>query len=152
MKEEVITKKVYVADDGKEFIDKEECEKYEEKMADLKKHMKYYCVRHCPDLTETGYFQYITFVAVYSTHYEHQSIVEEWCVKTKKWSILGPSVMGYGFQRHFAISESNEEEFISFKKGQKVYSCYMEDQILLSPKKIEGYTEPFDYMNEWGFK
>lgn len=156
MKEETVTKTVFIADDGKEFIDKTECEEYEKKVADLKKHMKYFKVMASPDLTETGYLQCAYFVAVYSRQYCHADIVENWCVKEMHWPILGESVQGYGFQRHFSVSESTEREYFAHKDGdclgQFTRIPYMKGRYLLSPKEIDGYPEPFDYMKAWKFK
>ena len=140
MREE--TKKVFVADDGKVFVDKAECEKYES----FKKDIKYFKVMANPDLTETGCMQNTYCVAVYSKHFCHRHIVENWCVQEMHWPILGVSVMGYGFQEHFTILPSTEKEYF-LPNGN-----YMEGSYLLSPIAFDGYPEPFDYMTAWGFK
>lgn len=57
-------RKVYIASDGKEFLDKEEAKKYEEYM----KGFRYYIVRAEPELTERGTLQKTFYVAVKPHH------------------------------------------------------------------------------------
>jgi len=145
---------VYKSNDGKEFLNKEECEKYEKLLTNI----KYFVVKSNPDLTETGLMQYSSVVAVYSGHYCHEAIVENWCVKEKGFSILMPSVQGYDFQRGFEIYEDKLNQWGRFKKGEKVnpnsgYTIPIYDEkIFLSPIEIEGFPKPFNYMEKWGFK
>lgn len=156
MKEEVVTTTVYIAEDGKRFTEKNDCEKYEKEVLALKKNVKYFRVYHNPDLTEKGTLDSIMLVAVYCTNLCHADIVENWCVKNRNLPILGESVQGYGFQRHFDVSESTEEEFMSFEKDKSIDKVwrtpYMTEQHFLSPVKVEGYPEPFNYMEAWRFK
>ena len=51
MKEEVMNVKVFIADDGKKFLDEDECKRYD----NIIKNIRYFLVKHTPDLTETGW-------------------------------------------------------------------------------------------------
>lgn len=66
METKKVTKIVYIANDGKEFLTEEECEKHETFVKKILSRIKYFCVRCHPDLTETGYFQHKIYVAVFS--------------------------------------------------------------------------------------
>ena len=153
MKEEVVTTTVYIAEDGKRFAEKNDCEKYEKEVLVLKKHVQYFKVLCSPDLTETGCMQGAFLVAVYCRNLCHRDVVENWCVKQKGMAILGEGVQGYGFQRHFNIVASTEDEFLSFKEGKKMDGrIYMDGQVFLSPVEVAGYPKPFNYMEAWNFK
>ena len=153
MKEEVVTTTVYIAEDGKRFTEKSDCEKYEKEVLALKKNIKYFKVLCNPDLTETGCMQGALLVAVYCRNLCHRDVVENWCVKQKGMEILGEGVQGYGFQRHFVIANSSEKEYLSFKEGNKMDSrIYMNEQLFLSPVEVAGYPKPFNYMEAWNFK
>ena len=56
METKEVTKTVYIADDGKEFLTKEDCEKHEKFVKEILSRIKYFCIRCHPDLTETGSF------------------------------------------------------------------------------------------------
>ena len=153
MKEEVVTTTVYIAEDGKRFTEKNDCEKYEKEVLALKKSVGYFKVLHNPDLTETGCMQGAFLVAVYCNNLCHRDVVENWCVNQKGMKILGEGVQGYGFQRHFVIVASSEKEYLSFTEGKKMDSrIYMTGQVFLSPVEIAGYPKPFNYMEAWKFK
>lgn len=77
MKEEIMNVKVFIADDGKKFLDEDECKRYDK----IIKNIRYFLVKHTPDLTETGLFKEISVVAVYSENGYHREIVERWCVE-----------------------------------------------------------------------
>lgn len=144
MKTKEVTKTVYIADDGKEFLTKEDCEKYEKFVKEILSRIEYFCIRCNPDLTETGYFQHKIYVAVWSNHSFHYEIAFEWALR-KFGHLLGESVQGYGFQPHFSVSEVSKEEY---EKCLKLG----DEKIFLSPKSVEGFPENFDYYKEWGFR
>lgn len=155
MKTEIRKTVVYLAEDGKEFLSENECKKYEKTVLEDKKNIRYFCVRYCPDLTETGLFQKQMFVAVLS-RYHHREIVENWCVNEKNLEIIGESVQGCGFQPHFEIVKCTEEEYFRSKIGRitgESFKVYDQGQYFLSPKKVEGFPEDnFNYIENWGLK
>ena len=61
MEEKTIQKTVYLAKDGKEFLNKEECRKYEEEFLDK---VSYFAISYNFDLTEGRGFQSLVYVAV----------------------------------------------------------------------------------------
>lgn len=144
MKEE--NRKVYVAEDGKEFLDKKECESYEKKVGNI----KYFRVAHSPDLTETGSFVNRTYVAVYSNCYHHKDVVINYFLQ--KFGYLCTSVMGYGFQTAFDVYPCTKEDFIKAESNKWGGRPTQTTKMLLSPIDIEGFEERFDYYKEWGFK
>lgn len=111
METKKITKTVYIANDGKEFLTKEDCEKHETFVERILSRIKYFCIRCHPDLTETGNFQHKIYVAVFSKNgIFSKEIAFQWALK-KFGTYLGESVMGYGFQPHFNVSEVSKEEY-----------------------------------------
>lgn len=151
METKEITKTVYIANDGKEFLTKEDCEKYEKFVENTLSCIKYFCIRCHPDLTETGYFQHKIYVAVLSNNYLHREIAFEWALRNFK-SYLGVSVQGYGFQPHFSVSEVSKEECEKCPPTEWGGYKFQSDNVFLSPKAVEGFPENIDYMKEWGFK
>lgn len=151
MEEREIKRKIYVAEDGKEFLTKEECEKHEKFAREVLSKIAYFTVFCQPDLTETGTFQHKIYVAVLSDHYQQKAIATEWCIR--KFGYLGESVQGYGFQPHFALNDSNEEEYKECAPLKWAgWSNHESERIFLSPKAVDGFPENIDYMKEWGFK
>ena len=72
MKEKQTT--TYMADDGKEFISKKECEVYEKKLAS----MQLWSVTHSPDCCEGRGYHGRTYIRTESAH---QNEVEDFCYK-----------------------------------------------------------------------
>lgn len=144
MEEKEITKTIYIANDGKEFLAKEDCKKYEDLIEKVLSRIEYFCIRCNPDLTETGYFQNKIYVAVFSKHGYNRDIAIEWAIRKFK-CYLGFGVQGYGFQPHFNVSEISKKEYEGcLKLGY--------DKEFLSPVPVEGFPENINYMKEWGFK
>lgn len=151
METKEITKTIYTANDGKEFLTKEDCEKHERFVEEILSRIKYFCIRCNPDLTETGNFSHKIYVAVFSKHYLYKDIAFQWALK-KFGTYLGESVMGYGFQPHFNVSEVSKEEYENYPPTEWGGSKLESEKIFLSPKSVEGFPENIDYMEEWGFK
>lgn len=151
METKEITKTIYIANDGKEFLTKEDCEKHERFVEEILSRIKYFCIRCNPDLTETGNFSHKIYVAVFSKHYLYKDIAFQWALK-KFGTYLGESVMGYGFQPHFNVSEVSKEEYEECPATVWGGTPLKSEKIFLSPKSVEGFPENIDYMKEWGFK
>ncbi|WP_337646891.1 hypothetical protein [Paraprevotella clara] len=151
METKEVTKTVYIADDGKEFLTKEDCEKHEKFVKEILSRIKYFCIRCHPDLTETGSFYHKIYVAVFSEHYLYKDIAFEWALR-KFGHLLGEGVQGYGFQPHFSVSESNKDEYDRCPPTEWGGRGLQSERVFLSPKTVEGFPENIDYMKEWGFK
>lgn len=149
METKQITKTIYVANDGKEFLTKEECEKHEEFVKETLSRIKYFCVHCNPDTTETGYFMHKIYVAVLS-NYLHKEIVTEWGMR--KFGYLGQGVQGYGFQLHFSVIEVSKEEYEKCSPTIWGGRDLKSERTFLSPKSVDGFPENIDYMKAWGFK
>lgn len=151
METKEITKTIYIANDGKEFLTKEDCEKHEKFVKEILSRIKYFCVRCHPDLTETGYYQHKIYVAVFSEHCFHKEVAIEWALQ-KFGHLLGESVQGYGFQPHFSVSEVSKEEYEECPATVWGGTPLKSEKIFLSPKQVDGFPENIDYMKGWGFK
>lgn len=152
MQEKMITKTVYVAQDGKEFSGKEECLKYEKFLEEVLSKIEYFSIFCDLDLTETGEFTREIHVAVYSERYFHKEIAFEWALK--RFGYLGVGVQGYGWQPHFSINKISKKQYMSLEVTDfnKRHHNKSQEKIFLSPKKIEGFPEIFNYVEAWGFK
>lgn len=143
---------IFKAFDGKIFTSEKECREYEKKRKDFLNKIKFFEVRHSPDLIETGLFCNGSLIAVYSDECLQCEIATNYCIK--RFGYLGESVMGCRFQRYFSIREINFNQFnngtmdICFGRTERV------QKVLLSPKELDEFKgiERFDYMKEWGFK
>ena len=151
MKTKEITKTIYIANDGKEFLTKEDCEKHEKFVKEILSRIQYFCIRCIPDLTETGYYKHKIYVAVFSEHFFHEEIAFEWALR-KFGHLLGESVQGYGFQPRFSVSEESKEEYEKCPATVWGGTPLKSEKIFLSPKSVEGFPENINYMKEWGFK
>jgi hypothetical protein len=140
MKEIEKTITVFEALDGTCFDKKENCERYEDQL----RNTECFKVSYNPDLTETGNFNSTRYFAVYSRFGYNKAILEQYLRKVMGWDLIGPSVMGYGLQLHYYITEINRT-FIDTKK-----------LTVLSPVELDWYSNEkyhyFDYMKEWGLK
>lgn len=150
---EIITSAtIFKAFDGKIFTSEKECGEYEKKRKDFLNKIKFFEVRHSPDLNETGLLRKILFAAIYSESGWHKEIMNNYCIK--KFGYLGESVQGHGFQTYFNVCPINFEKYsngiIEDWRGNK----QQPNKIYLSPKELDEFKgiERFDYMKEWGFK
>lgn len=151
METKKITKTVYIANDGKEFLT-EECKKHEAYVKEILRNISYFCIRCSPDLTETGYYMHRIYAAVLSKDgLFSEEIAFQWALK-KFGSYLGESVMGYGFQPRFSVSEVSKEEYEECPATIWGGTPLKSEKIFLSPKSVEGFPENINYMKEWGFK
>lgn len=140
MKEVTKTITMFEALDGTCFDKKENCEKYEDQLRSV----EFFRVHYNPDLTETGNFNSTLSFVVYSKYGHNKAILEQYLQKKLGWVLIGPSVMGYGLQLHYYITDITRND-IDTKK-----------LIVLSPTPLDWYSvekyEYFDYMKEWGLK
>ena len=140
MKEIEKTITVFEAQDGTCFESKENCERYEDQL----KCVQFFKVSYNPDLTETGNFNSHTYFVVYSRFGYNKSILEQYLQKVMGWDLIGPSVMGYGLQLHYYITD--------IKRSQ----IDLKTLTVLSPIELDWYPQNrshyFDYMKEWDLK
>lgn len=103
-------------------------------------------------MTETGNFQRKIYVAVFSKNgIFSKEIAFQWALK-KFGTYLGESVMGYGFQPHFNVSEVSKEEYEECSATVWGGTPLKSEKIFLSPEPVEGFPDNIDYIKEWGFK
>lgn len=149
MIEKEITKKIYIADEGKEFLSKEECQNYEKFVEEILSKIEYFCIMLRPDLAEIMAFQQKIYVAVYSNKHYCKEIAFNWAIKL--FGYLRPSEQGYGFQPCFSLSQSNKIDFDECKPTRLGSRDLESERIFLSPIKVEGFPSNINYMREWGF-
>ena len=146
MQTKEITKTIYIADDSREFLYEEDCKEYEKTVLNILKNVKYFKVYCSPDLSETGNYQEVFYVAVYSKiNCYHYNILLKWLVIEEGYSIIRSGVMGYDYMPDFRIEETDREHYeymISSKKSTK----------FLSNEKIDFYPPNIDYMKIWNLK
>lgn len=140
MREITKTITMFEADDGTCFENAENCTRYEDQL----RCVDFFKVFYNPDLTQTGGFTDYTYFAVYSKYGYSKAILEEYLQKELDWNLVGPSVMGYGLQLHYHITDVERSE-VDVKKLD-----------ILSPIELDWYPKNksryFDYMKEWGLK
>lgn len=140
MKEVTKTITVFEAEDGTYFEKKKNCERYEDQL----RCTEFFKVSSNPDLTETGNFNSIEYFAAYSKFGYNKAILEQYLRKELDWDLVGPSVMGYGLQLHYYITDITRND-IDIK-----------NLTVLSPVELDWYPQNrsiyFDYMSEWGLK
>ena len=154
MKTETKEVKIYVADDGKKFLDPKECIEYEKNVSIFRGNMRYFRLDWNPDLTETGLMCESAIVAVYSKDGLWEDILTWYAICQKNLSLIGPSVMGFGLQRHFTTRAVDPKLGLHWK-----------DLIILAPESILedpqlkhflpencDRTTTFDYVKGWGLK
>lgn len=78
MQSKIIKTEVFIADDGKEFLDSQDCESYETNVLERKKRISYYRIGHSADFTEGRGFQSFSLVAV-EAQYGSQLVAEMFC-------------------------------------------------------------------------
>ncbi len=140
MKEIEKTITVWEAEDGTTFEVKENCERYEDQL----RCVEFFKVSYNPDLTETGNFNSHTYFVVYSRFGYNKAILEQYLRNVMEWDLIGPSVMGYGLQLHYYITNINRPDIDT------------KNLTILSPTELDWYPQNrshyFDYMKEWGLK
>lgn len=152
MKKQKITKDIYIGEDGKEFLTKEECEKYEDCVKNTLSRICYFRIIYGPDLTETGRYQHQTDVAVLAPkwHPYQKEVAFEWALR-KFGRYLIESVQGWGFMPSFEIMPISREEYEK-ELDSRFSLVKKKERVFLSPEPVEGFPENYNYMKEWGFK
>ena len=151
MKEKTIQKTVYIAQDGKEFLNKKECEKYEKEYLDK---IKFFSIYYNFDYNEGRGFQSIVHVAVIPSGYDAAGVIaEKYAIDVLNNGVFaGQGCMGYGLQKTYSLHVSTKE---SFENNEGVnWGCNSSHgtQVFISEKAIEGFSEPYNYRKEWGIK
>lgn len=151
MEEKTIKKTVYIAKDGKEFLDKEKCEKYEKEFLDR---IKYFRISYNFDYSEGRGFQSVAHVAVIPSRYDVAEVIaEKYAIDVLNEGVFaGQGCQGYGLQKTYGLHSSTKE---SFENNEGVnWGCNARhgEQILISEESIEGFPKPFNYKKEWGIK
>lgn len=132
-----VEKKVFVTDDGKEFLNHEDAEKHELNI----RNTRHFRVRHAPDRTETGRFTKVMLAAVHTDMGCHRHILLQYLMKDLGWNAVGEGVMGYGHMSEFIIEDISTDEYLTEKA---------EERILLSQICINCYPKNINFAERWG--
>ena len=151
MEEKIIEKAVFIAKDGKEFLDKKECEKYEKEFLDK---IKYFSIYYNFDYSEGQGFQSIVHVAVIPSRYDLAEVIaEKYAIDVlNKGKFAGQGCQGWGLQKTYGLHSSTKE---TFEKNEGVrWGCNSSHgkQVFISENAIKGFPEPFNYKKKWGIK
>lgn len=151
MEEKTIKKTVYIAKDGKEFLDKEECEKYEKEFLDR---IKYFSIYYNFDYNEGRGFQSVAHVAVIPSRYDKAGVIaEKYAIDVLNDGVFaGQGCQGYDLQKTYSLHSSTKETFENNEGVNWGCSTRHGKQILISEESIEGFPKPFNYKKEWGIK
>lgn len=145
-------KAVYVAKDGKAFLDKEKCKKYEKEILDK---IKYYSIYYDFDYTEGRGFQSLVHVAVVpSGNDDAEVIAEKYAIDILNAGVFaGEGCQGYGLQKTYSLHSSTRKSFEN-NEGGVIWGCNSPygTQVFISEKAVEGFPEPYNYRKEWRIK
>lgn len=145
MKQETRTQDLWVSEDGREFLTKDECEKYEKETLGRFKNIKYFRVYHSPDLTEGRGMYGLTFIAVETQWggYCAEPFAMDWCFKTFGKCVA--YVQGCSPTDNWRLSECTEEDWKNRKSRKAQVGDYKYDSkevFLSNGTAIEGFPEP----------
>lgn len=152
MKEKTIQKTVYIAQDGKEFLNKKkECEKYEKEYLDK---IKFFSIYYNFDYSEGRGFQSVAHVAVIPSSYDDAEVIaEKYAIDVLNEGVFaGQGCQGYGLQKNYSLYSSTRETFENNEGVNWGCNARHGKQILIAEESIKGFPEPFNYKKEWGIK
>ena len=151
MEEKIIQKTVYIAKDGKEFLDKEKCEKYETDVLDK---MEFFAIEYNFDLTEGLGFRSVVNVAVIPSDDDCARVIaEKYAIDVLNNGVFAEQgCQGYGLQKTYSLRQITKDTYDANEGVLYVCNARHGKQILISEKPIEGFPEPFNYKKEWGIK
>lgn len=151
MEEKKIQKTVYIARDGKEFLDKDECKKYEEEFLDK---VSYFAIAYNFDLTEGRGFQSLVYVAVVPSGYDSAVVIaNKYAIDVLNNGVFaGQGCQGYGLQETYSLRTATKKDYDANEGVLWGCNASHGKQILISEKPIEGFPEPFNYKKKWGIR
>ena len=123
-----IEKRIFVTDDGMEFMDEESARRHEMNL----KNILHFLVSYNPDRTETGRYTQRMAIAVHTAQKCHKNIIYQYLTKKLHWNPIIKGVQGYGYMSAFAI------EAIDYKMFKS--DSFIENQrLFLSEIDVKGY-------------
>lgn len=140
MEEKIIQKTVYLAKDGKEFLNK----------------ISYFAISYNFDLTEGRGFQSLVYVAVVPSRNDSAAVIaNKYAIDVLNDGVFaGQGCQGYGLQETYSLRSITKDVYDANEGMIWGWGCdsIHGKQILISEKPIEGFPEPFNYKKEWGIK
>lgn len=138
-------KTVYIAEDGREFISEQECEKYEKDCKDILRHIRFFTLDDHPDLTETGLMQRRRHVAVLDDNYEGHALLLQFALDENGGKCLGTGVMGCGKRSTFEISTSSREEFLAAEGISWGGRSHKAERLVIADRDLEFFRNFGEY-------
>lgn len=151
MEEKEIIKKVFIANDGKEFLDRDECQKYEEEFLNK---VKYFSVSYNFDMNEGRGFQSVAHIAVIPSRYDDAEVIaERYAIDELCGGVFaGRGAQGFGLMKYYSIRETNKDTYFANEGVKWGCNTYDGDMFLISEEPIEGFPTPYNYRKKWGIK
>ena len=141
---------VFISEDGKEFINKDECSKYENTTLKMENDIKYFRYYTNMDLNETGMFYNCNYAAVYIKGFDdcYYEVMLQYLVDKHKGRVIHENVQGYGVAKMFSISSCTKAEY--FKAEPKKWGGHNTEteKILLSETPIDGFPDNIPVMSK----
>lgn len=133
---------VYEAYDGKLFISKDDCKRYEQHLREIAD-IQYFVVWAQPELTETGNFTKKIAVAVNKHRYlDAETIVNAYAIE--RFGYIGVSVQGYGLQRYYSVSKIPKDNYFNPEYNERG-----KERIFISTKDVDGFPPATNVMERW---
>lgn len=133
MKKEVVSKEVYISDDGVTFDSEKDCKKHEEAL----QRIQYFRARTNPDLTESGCTTASVLFAVKCCLGFQKAYCIQWLMKNKGNMIAYVQGSPTGYCFNWTMPELIPKVlWDDDKRSEKVY-IYDTDKV-----EIEGFPEP----------
>lgn len=166
MKENIITRTVYIAEDGTEFLTKRECEEYENTTMKVLQYVSYYKIAVEPNLSDGTEYSCVLYLAIYNPRkkYNESHILEYLFGRYKRvisyirgvepiptWGEILPidkekyifALNQFKMNKTKRLYESTPVK-IYMNDDLKTYE-YVSDVVFLSNKKVYLFPEPLKY-------
>lgn len=136
------TTEIYVADDGKEFTNRAECEQYEKEVVNRLQSLAYFTVIHTPDLTEGRCHYNRTDIAVECGYGPAEHYALQWAIEN-----FGPTVafvMGASPIANWFFNKSSAERYREVTHSYLASGVSTIHKVLLSdsPHLLSGFPRP----------
>ena len=135
--------KVYIAEDGTEFLNESDCLKYENTTLEIVKNVKYFKNYTNADLNETGMFYNHNYAAVYLSGYNscYSEVLLQYLIDKHKGRVIHEGVQGCGVMEAFRIQNSNRNDYDKAVPNRWGGSVTGTDRIFLSDIPIDGFPK-----------
>lgn len=146
MKTEVVKTTVFIAEDGKQFLNEKDCQLYEDTVIKRKKNIKYFRLHHSADFTEGRGFQAYPLAAVEAEYNNNKVLAEMFCQiawgNRVQWCYSSPAPA-------WDISDISENDYLTgevHRFGKKIFVSHSDMEGLPKAIHITDKTVKKDIM------